>query len=431
MSSPTGNYCCDRRPANPPLAAGVPLSSGAEPAPAKTRILFVDDESSMLRLLQMGMRSMSGSWDMEFASSGEAAITLVDQNPFDVIVTDMRMPGINGAQLLNHVLRRHPQTVRIVLSGYSDLREVINCVGITHQFLEKPCSLDYLKSCLKRVTTVKARLASDRLGSLTAGLQHLPTVPELYLEITDALQSPTASAQRIAEIAGKDPALAAKLLQLSNSAFFGFSRQVFSVTEAVQLLGVGIIQSVAIAIPLFSSFSREKCPNFPIDQVWTHSTQTGSLGLRISKERLGGAQLAEQSFCACLLHDIGKIILADGLPDEYSAVLRESQTTGAPLFETELKYFNATHAEVGAYLLALWGLPIPLVEAVACHHRPRHCGTSELCLAGVVHIANALEHFQARPPGMVASPVDADYLKQVQLDRQLKLWRADWSGQTA
>lgn len=429
MSSLTGNYCCDQRPANQLLAGGAPWSSGAEPAPAKTRILFVDDESSMLRLLQMGMRSMSGTWDMEFASSGEAALALIGQKQFDAVVTDMRMPGINGAQLLNHVLRQHPQTVRIILSGYSDLREVITCVGFTHQFLEKPCSLDHLKNCLKRVTAVKSRLASEKLGRLTAGLQNLPTLPELYLEITDALQSPTASIQRIAEIAGKDPALAAKLLQISNSAFFGFSRQVFSVAEAVQLLGVGIIQSVAIAIPLFSSFSREKCPNFPIDQIWSHSAQTGSLGLRISQERPGGAQLAEQSFCAGLLHDIGKIILADGLPDEYSAVLRESQTTGAPLFEIEQKYFQATHAEVGAYLLALWGLPIPLVEAVACHHHPGRCGAPGLCLAGVVHIANALQHSQAVHPDMVASPVDTEYLKQVGLDGQFEIWRAELPGQ--
>ena len=425
MSSPTASFCCDRRPANPSLAGKAPLFSNSDPPPAKTRILFVDDEPSMLRLLQMGMRSMAQEWEMEFAPDGETALAMIAQKSFDAVVTDMRMPGINGAQLLNQVLRQHPQTIRIILSGYSDLREVTNCVGVTHQFLEKPCRLDTLKSCLRRVIAVKTRLADDKLSKLTAGLKHLPTLPELYLEITDALQSPNASAQGIAEIAGKDPALAAKLLQLSNSAFFGFSRTVFSVTEAVQLLGVGIIQSLALAVPLFSSFSRQKCPNFPIDQVWSHSTQTGRLGRWILDAKLHDAYLAEQSFCAGLLHDIGKIILADGLPDEYSTVLRESQTTGTPLFEIEQKYFHATHAEVGAYLLALWGMPIPLVEAVACHHHPHHCGKGEICLAGVVHIANALQHSQTPHPDMVAGPVDADYLKQVHLDNQFETWRAE------
>jgi putative nucleotidyltransferase with HDIG domain len=383
----------------------------------------------MLRVLKMGMRSMAEQWDMDFAPSGKEALTLTGQKKFDVVVTDMRMPGINGAQLLNHVLRHHPQTIRIVLSGYSDLSEVVNCVGLTHQFLEKPCTLEDLKDCLKRVTQVKSRLAQEKLCELTSSLRTLPSLPELYLEIADALQSPTASAQRIAEIASQDPSLSAKLLQLSNSAYFGFSRKVFSVDEAVQLLGVGVIQSLAMAVPIFSSFRRDKCPDFPIDQIWDHSVQTGAIGRRVFSQRVNDSQLVEQAFCGGILHDLGKIILANGLPEEYARVLRQSRETNTPLFEVERRHFQATHAEVGAYLLALWGLPIPLVEAVANHHQPHRCGTTELCLAGVVHIANALQHTQASHPEIVASPVDTDYLKILGLDQQFEVWRAELSGQ--
>lgn len=428
MSLPATNYCCDRRPDGEPLAGGAEALASSEPAPARMRILFVDDEPSMLRVLKMGMRSMTAVWDMEFANSGEEALTLIGQRTFDVVVTDMRMSGMNGAQLLNHVLRLHPQTIRIVLSGYSNLSEVVNCVGLTHQFLEKPCSLDDLKNCVKRVTLFKTRLAHEKISELTASLKNLPSLPELYLEIADALQSPTASAQRIADIACKDPALSAKLLQLSNSAYFGFSRKVFSVDEAVQLLGVSIIQSLAMAVPIFSAFSRLKCPDFPIDQVWEHSAQTGVIGRRIFSQHVDDSHLAEQAFCAGVLHDIGKIILADGLPGEYSAVLKESRDTRQPLVEVERKHFHATHAEIGAYLLALWGLPMPLIEAVANHHKPCRCGTTELCLAGVVHIANALEHGQSADAGLVVGPVDAEYLKQVGLDQQFEIWRAELAG---
>jgi HD-like signal output (HDOD) protein len=393
--------------------------------PGKTRILFVDDEPSMLRVLKMSMRTMAGEWDTDFAASGEDALNLIEQKSFDVVVTDMRMPGINGAQLLNEVLRRHPHTVRIVLSGYSDLTEVVNCVGLTHQFLQKPCGLEDLKNCLKGVTRVKSRLASQKICDLAASLRNLPSLPELYLKIADALQSPTASAQRIAEIAAQDPAICAKLLQLSNSAYFGFSRSVFTVDEAVQLLGVSVIQSLAMAVPVFSSFSRGKCPGFPIDEIWAHSVQTGLLGERISSEHPGDIYLSEQAFCAGLLHDLGKVILADGFPAEYAAALKESAGTHTPLFEVERKYFQATHAEVGAYLLALWGVPIPLVEAVANHHHPRHCGTQELCLAGVVHMANALHHSRNLASALVSGPVDAEYLKFAGLERQFETWRAE------
>jgi HD-like signal output (HDOD) protein/ActR/RegA family two-component response regulator len=411
-------------------ATGKAQMAEAEPS-AKARILFVDDEPSMLRVLKMGMRSMNGIWEMEFAENGEAALALIQNKAFDVVVTDMRMPGINGAQLLNQVLRIHPHTVRIILSGYSDLSEVVNCVGLTHQFLEKPCTLDDLKDCLKRVTAVKERLGNDQLRELTGGLKNLPSVPALYLEIVDALQSATVTAQRIAEIVSRDPALSAKLLQISNSAFFGFSRKVYSVDEAVQLLGVSVIQSLAMAVPIFSSFSRAKCPTFPIEQVWEHSLQTAIIGRRIYSQHLNDSLTGEQAFCAGILHDVGKIILASELPDKYSAVLQESLSSGKPLYEVEQSHFGATHSEVGGYLLALWGLPIPLVEAVANHHNPRRCGVQELCLAGVVHIANALEYYKGDQKALRTEGVDSTYLKFIGLERQFSVWRADVAARAA
>ena len=383
----------------------------------------MDDEPFLLRALKLGMSSMDDIWDMEFAASGDEALRLISQKKFDAVVTDMRMPNMNGAQLLNQVMRKHPETIRIILSGYSDLSQVVDCVGLTHQFLEKPISLENLQNCLKRITSAKSRLPNEKLSGLIAGLKNLPSLPGLYLEIADALQDPNSSNDSIATIAAKDPALTSKLLQLSNSAFFGVSRKIFSVAEAVQILGVRVIQSLAMAAPLFTSFDRKKCPNFPIDQIWDHSIQTAALGRRISQVCLDDLHLAEQAFCAGILHDVGKIIIADNLSAEYSDILTESVSTHAPLIEIERKHFQATHAEVGAYLLALWGLPVPLIESVACHHQPRRCNADVFCLAGVVHIANGLQHSQNATPAISDSPLDQDYLKQIKLDQQFELWR--------
>ena len=412
------------RPPNPPDAATRPTTA-AGPA-AKIRILFVDDEPPMLRLLKTGMRSMAAQWEMEFAGSGEEALTLVKQKPFDVIVTDMRMSGMNGAQLLNHVQRLHPQTIRIILSGYMELGDAISSVGLTHQCLAKPCTLEELKNCLQRVTEVKSRVPNEKICALTGGLKNLPCLPELCLQIADALQSPQASTQLIAELASQDPALSAKLLQFANSAFFGCTEPDFSVDEAVPVLGVGIIQALAMAVPLFTSFDRKKFPSFPIEQLWHHSAQTGAIGREIFRKDPGNSLLAEQAFTAGILHDVGKLILADGLPEEYARVFAEACATRTPLLEVEQKHFQTTHAEVGAYLLALWGLPIPLVEAVACHYQPHRCGVQQLCLAGAVHIANALQHFQVSHSDIVNSPVDTDYLQKAGLTRQFETWRAEF-----
>jgi len=388
----------------------------------RTKFLFVDDEPAMVRVLKMGMRSMADEWDMTFAEGGRAGFDLVDKQPFDVVVTDMRMADVNGAQLLNHVLRKNPQTIRIVLSGYADLSEVVGCVGLTHQFLTKPCSLDDLKSCLKKVAGLKEKLGQESLRNIIGGMNSLPAVPELYLEITEALQSPMTSSDRIAEIAGKDPALSAKLLQISNSAFFGFSRRVFTVAEAVQMLGVGVIQSLAMAVPLFTSFDRKKCPSFHIEQVWEHSAEVAAIARKIYHEHLDDSHRAEQAFAAGIMHDIGKLILADKMPEQYEAILVESKTKNEELFKVERRALNATHAEVGAYLLALWGLPLPLIEAVACHHAPHRCGGGTLCLSGVVHIADALQHSQGLHPELVPNHVDAEYLKQTGLDEHYNQW---------
>ena len=418
--------CCETRPAGAScFIAAEAGGSAPQPPAAKTRILFVDDEPSMVRVLKMGMRSMENDWDMQFAEGGEAALELVKKENFDVIVTDMRMAGVNGAQLLNHILRHNPETIRIILSGYADLSEVVSCVGLTHQFLTKPCSLDDLKTCLKKVTSLKEKLGHEKLRALTGGMANLPGIPELYLEIAEALQSPLTSSDRIAEIASKDPALSAKLLQISNSAFFGFSRKVYTVEEAVQMLGIGVIQSLAMAVPLFTAFDRKKCPGFKIDQVWEHSAEVASLARRIYNDHLDDSHRAEQAFAAGVMHDIGKLILAEKMPEQYEAIIAESAAKHVELFKVERAHLGATHAEVGAYLLALWGLPVPLIEAVALHHAPRRCCSSTLCLAGVIHIADALQHSQGLHPEVVPNPVDTEYLKLTGLDTHYESWRVN------
>jgi len=403
---------------------GAGQKSPIDNAPRRVRVLFVDDELPVLNILSVAMRPMAKEWDTHFAESGEFALKLIEEKPFDVVVSDMRMPKMNGAQLLNQVLRKHPHTVRIVLSGYSDLREAMSCVGVVHQFLQKPCDLAELRSCIRRVSALENQIQHDGLRAFTAGLPNLPSAPDIYMQMLEALESPNSSSQRIADIASEDPALSAKLLQLCNSAFFGFSREVCSVEEAVQLLGVGILQSMALAVPMFSSFDKAQCPQFPLEQVWNHSAQTGLLARWIAHHYLPhGAQISEAAFAAGVLHDLGKLIIAENLPKEYGIVLKESREHSLPLFEVERKTFGATHADIGAYLLTLWGLPLPLIEGVAYHHEPQLFSTKEFGLVGAVHVANALEREQSKVPGIVPSPINLAYAESMGITGQLDKWR--------
>ena len=289
-----------------------------------------------------------------------------------------------------------------------------------------------MKDCLKRVTLSNPGSPTKNWRALTAGLNNLPSLPELYLEIADAIHSPTASAQTIADIAGKDPALSAKLLQLSNSAFFGFSRKVFSVTEAVQLLGVGIIQSLAAAVPICSRLSPGRNARiFPLTRFGPIQSQTGcAWQMDLQSCSRTARNLAEHGFLrrppARHRQNHPRRRPARRI---FGCAAANPQTAGAPLIEIERKHFQTPRMpKSGPICWRSGGCPFRSSKPSPAIIIRGRAASNELCLAGVVHIANALQHSQATHPNLVASRVDTNYLKQVGLDHQYETLRAELTG---
>lgn len=388
-------------------------------------VLFVDDEPTMLEVYRMVFKSLNDDWELHFASSGQDALKKLQSQPFAVIVSDMRMPGMNGAQLLTEVLKDYPRTARIILSGYAEQESVAKCVGAAHQFLLKPCDVMTLRSTLTRVLALDVFLHNERLKELVAKMGSLPSVPSLYFKIMQELQSPDASVDRIGEIVSQDPAMTAKLLQLVNSAFFGISRKISNPTEAVQFLGVNTVRSLALSIHAFSCFERARLDGFSFDRVWNHCLTVGTLAKKIAQAETSDRAAEDEAFIAGLLHDVGKLMLAANLPDQYQEALEVAQERKLSLTEAEQLVFGSTHADVGAYLLGLWGLPVPIVEAVALHHRPvRQCEERFTPLTAV-HAANALEYeFSGYPPQAFPSALNLSYLASVGLVDRVEDWRA-------
>jgi putative nucleotidyltransferase with HDIG domain len=394
------------------------------PAPAKTRILFVDDEPIILELLQLSVSSVKTAWESTFAKSAEEALALMAKGPFDIVVSDMQLPGRSGAQLLNEVMQRSPATIRIILSGYGDRELVMRCVGATHQFLAKPFKLSDLKATLKRVNDLKKRLRSNEIRRLVAQEQCLPSIPAVYFKILDALQDPNCPVERIGEIVATDPGLTSKILQLVNSAFLGFAREVASADEAVMLLGTGPIRSMALTLHLFSAFSNPQGQDGSLERVGGHSIRVGQLAQRIAKLEGADEKLTEEAFTAGLLHDVGKLILAENPSVKYLELMAQARQAGRTLIEAESAALQATHAEVGAYLLDLWGLPLPLVEAVAWHHEPGRTSESGFSPLTAVHVANVLAQETAPSEGP-RDQLDSDYLSRLNLGQRVEAWRQD------
>ena len=388
----------------------------------KKRILFVDDEPNILEGLQRMLRDMRQEWDMHFAKSGQEALDCLSREPFDVVISDMRMPGMDGAQLLTEVMRRHPQIVRIILSGHSDQDIILKAVRPAHQYLSKPCDPETLKSVVRRACAVRDLLADASIKRMISTMESLPTLPSLYVEIMEELRSPNASIQKTGKIISKDVGMTAKVLQLVNSAFFGLPRHVSSPGQAVALIGLDTVKALVLSVHIFTQFAPKELTS--LEGLWKHSLTTSLFAKIIAREENQKQTFIDDCFMTGLLHDLGKLILSVNLPDRYRQIHAGAIERNISLWDAEREVLGVTHSEVGAYLLGLWGLPDDTVEGLAFHHCPNACQRSNFSLLTAVHSANALAHEECAEKSMEVLPhIDVDYLSKLGIANRLPRWK--------
>ncbi len=391
------------------------------------RILFVDDEPNVLQGLRRMLRPMRKEWEMSFAESAHRAIDLINADPFDVVVTDMRMPEMDGAQLLNEVMRSDPNIARIVLSGHTDQEAALRSAGTAHQFLAKPCDAEALRNAVQRACQLRALLSDSNLIATATGLGALPSAPEVFGELTQEMNSEDASIRRIGEIIGKDMAMSAKVLQLVNSAFFGLPRTVESVEEAVTFLGTDVIRGLVLSNAAFESFDAE-CEGFHIDSLWQHSLAVGALARDVAALEDCSKATVDEAMIAGLLHDVGQLLLAATMPDGYSETMRTAAEKRIPLHQAERAALGCSHGEIGAYLMGLWGLPDGVIEAIAYHDKPGFCPTTQMTPLVAVHVANACAHFAAKGEDALEAALDIDLIRKIGCEERIEEWRG-LSGQ--
>lgn len=365
---------------------------------------------------------MRQEWEMQFAKSGQEALDFLSKEPFDVVISDMRMPGMNGAQLLTEVMRRYPQIIRIILSGHSDQDFILKAVGPTHQYLSKPCAPETLKSVVKRACTVRDLLADASIKRMVSSMESLPTLPSSYVEIMEELHSSDASIQKVGSIISKDVGMTAKILQLVNSAFFGLPRHVSSPTQAVTLLGLDTVRALVLSVHIFTQFASQEV--ISLKGLWKHSLTTGVFAKIIAKEENQKRTLIDDCFMTGLLHDLGKLILLVNLPDRYQQICDIARERKLCLWDAEKEVLGITHSEVGAYLIGLWGLSDDMIEGLAFHHCPSKCeGQGFTPLLGV-HVADTLEYqLNGLSEEYVVAQIDTDYLSKRGLDHRVPVWR--------
>ena len=350
------------------------------------RILFVDDEQQVLDGLQNLLRKQRKQWEMVFALGAEPALVELGKASFDVVVSDMRMPGMDGAALLGKVKELYPSTVRLILSGHAEPDAVQRTLAVAHQYLSKPCDVELLRVVIERACNVQAMVDSSSIRALVGRLDKLPSSPKAYFELTELIHKPNCSVSAIAAVIESDSAMSIKMLQLVNSAYFGVGRKTTSISQAINMLGLDLIRGLALSAQVFVALNSVRIQGFSADDLQRSSLFTGELARKLIADRTR----TEEAFTAGMVCDIGQMVLAVGMPDLFGQAVRASKQSGAPLSEAEHELVGTTHAEVGAYLLGVWGIPYSIVEAVAYCHSPSTVASQAFDLVAVVHVADAL-----------------------------------------
>lgn len=259
---------------------------------------------------------------------------------------------------------------------------------------------------------------------LISRMDRIPTVPVLYTKVLAELARADASIHFLGRLIAREPAMTAKLLQIANSSFVGLAVPVSDPMEAVLHLGVERTKSTVLLSGVFLPFEKDSCPGFSHEYLWRHSIAVGSFARAITLAETRDSALAEMAYTAGLLHDIGILLLAANLPKAYPPVLQQARRRDIDISAVEFEFFQTTHAEVGAALMGSWGLPEPVLQAIASHHCPGQSEDSRFSVLTAVHVANAVEREKALYlAGKLASRIDSPYIERIGLAERQADWR--------
>ncbi len=361
------------------------------------RILYVGPEANLPADLAAYIVDLGDDWHVDTVADGNSAIALLSSQPVDVILVAPALPDITPSALLGQARTLRPETIRIALIDPSPSHSAPppRIIGVAHRFLPLPLTPETLLEAVTSIEELRDLLDNERLRDTIGRIEKLPSPPSLYLRLSHALeQDENADIGEIARLVAGDPAIAAKVLQLCNSAYFSTGRIISDLRTAITRLGLSTLRDLVLFSEVFSM------PR--LSQVDYHAMQHRALlASKMAAKILPGAS-ADLGSTAALLADIG--LLLPGVRNEHEPAGSDAVAAG--------------HTEAGAYLLGLWGLPMPIVEAVAFQRTPARSSTRSFWVTGAVHVAVALTS---------GEPVDEAYLARVGALGRLPGWSAQYA----
>lgn len=388
------------------------------------RLLLVDDEPRVVHGLQRLLRPYRASWAVSVATSGAEALQLLDAQPFEVVVSDMRMPSMDGAALLAMVRKKHPATMRIILSGQTDASAAIRVFPVAHQFLSKPTDPSLLLDTLNRVASARDAISDARVQDAIGGLAELPSRSTVCTQICQLLESEETSIDQLARAVERDPAIVLKVLQVANYAFFNVGRRISSVTEAIKFIGTEMLRCLVLEFGIANSLPSRSA-SYDAAAEHDHALEVAGYARRLAE-----AEQRNTAFVAGLLHDIGKLVMASAMPDDYDEIEARARRDGVSFCTAEAQLGHPGHMRIGACLLDLWGLPFDVVEAlVRFEDAPSRDASSPADVADVLHFAHRIA--ASSRDGEPFDEADAPYISRLAIGERIATLLAERRAEAA
>lgn len=345
-------------------------------------ILFVDDEVQILKALRRLFHN--SPYEVLFAESAQEALGIFAERTIDLVVTDIRMPDMDGFELLRLIKQKYPLTLRVTLSGYTDSKNILKALedNLAKLYVFKPWDNSELISTIDRLFEVQALLNNTNLLKLINNITDLPTVPTLYHDIC-ALIEADASIDQIAKKIEQDQSIASKILRVANSAFYG--AKTGNITQAIMYIGLTNVKNIVLSNSVFNEFGVHKNLHF---SLWEHVNITNKL-MNAIYPRLLGKKVPNVFASAGLLHDVGRVIVLNYFLNLHDDMIEAAQAHPEKFItDLENEFIGTNHQLIGGYLLNWWEIPHPIVEAAMFHHDPLNPVVINKELVGVVHLAN-------------------------------------------
>jgi HD-like signal output (HDOD) protein len=368
------------------------------------RLLVAEPDAAARAALQTRLAEDVQWCDATFVPHGRGALAALARSPFDVVLSEVDLSGdVDGAAVLQEARVRCPRAARLVVSALVDRATLLRVLPVAHQILSKPLDSSVLRGVVERTCNLQELLSASVLGDVVGRLFTLPSAEQSYWALSSSLRRDDIGLAEVAAIVEEDPAMAAKVLQLVNSAYYGLRHDVTSILEAVRVVGLDMLTGLLVGARVFGVFDERPLRGFSVDRLQAHSLAVA----RATSQLVGQGPASPLAFTTGLLHDVGQLALAVGDPDRWSRVWAEARAARRPIALAEADSFGVSHAEAGAYLLGLWGLPFPVVEAVAYHHRPGGVRGGARDLIAALHVAETVIEYGAGEPGV---DLDGEFL---------------------